>query len=908
MAVHRWKRWLSALLVCALLAGGGAAYAETGSGGTGTDGQGDAAGQPAGTRSGFPDVPDNHWAKKHITKLRLQGIIQGTGTGKFNPSGNVSQQDAVLMAVRFIGAADKVDKNTQVLFPDTFIVSDYAKPYVMQAFYEGLIEENLEFLLAESDPNQPWGQKPATREWVTKLIIRAIGETERAEERALDIPAFSDAAEISDLYVGYVNAAVELGIVKGFSGDRFAPKNTITRAEFATMLSRAQYLYPVAFAGQYDGILTERSDARLVITGEDGTTRTIAIGQDTEFYRYDSELETLPSSLKPYTRVVVLTENGRARYVEQMDDNERLELTSGIIVTVDEGEHALYVKIGTRVLTIPYDSGVAVLDHGGAAVGLSALTENSEVDIYRETISEEKRAVRIELKSAPVNKQGQGTIVSVSPGAIEILDDGAEQPEKWSVAAAAAISRQGAPASLSDLRGGDIVSYVVENGVITRITVESSASRKVIGLFDGFSADRSSIIYVVNNRKEVSDLAAGAALEIPGFPAATWDDLYKDDRLELTLDGNDRVIAVKVVDRNITTVAGATIVSLADNLLTFRDQNGRPEAVELNKKTRIEVNNTELPLEAAKSLFVSGYKATITYSEDQAILVRFASSHTGTLTALDKSGLRMVLKLDDGSSVTIPYQSPSVQIRGKTGATLADLHAGDRVTVQLDQKLDKAIVVRVHQVVQMKVASVDASARKARLTTGGGVTSEYAIPADARILDEKGETIPLTQLAAGRTVNAEFAGSELVRLQLVIVKSGRILAASPGVVSLAEYGGSIQDIALGAQYRVVKNGTESTSTAVLSVGDRVEIRTDEKGDYVVTVIPALVKTFWQFDASTNEILVRRATVSEQNRYKMSADTLITSGGQAIAVTDLKADDRIALYILDGKLLEVEKLQ
>jgi hypothetical protein len=913
MALHKWRKWLSAALVCLVLAGGGAAYAESETGGadqSGTEAEapgGADTGQPSGPGSGFPDVPNNHWAKKHITKLYLQGIVKGNDQGLFVPGSSVSQQDAVLMALRFTGAADKVDPGTQVLFPDSFIVAPYAKPYVMQAIYEGLLEEQEEFRLAESDPDTAWGSKPATREWVTKLIVRAIGETDKAEARAHDLPAFADASLIADNYVGYVNAAVELGIVKGISADRFAPKNTVTRAELATMLSRAQYLHPVAYDRQHSGVLTVLDGTRLTLAGEDGSTKTFTLGPDTAYYRFDSESASSPANLKLYTQATVIAEGGRALYVEQLDSEERLEKTTGTVVSVDEGERVLYIKVGSRVLTIPYESGLAVLDRGGANVGLSALAENSEADIYRETFSETQRAVRIELKSAPANKQGKGKIVNVQPGVIEIVDDGAEQAEKWDIAAAAVISRQGSPATLSDLRSGDVVSYTVESGAVTQITVESGASRTVSGQFDSYDAARGRIVYMAGGRLEISDLAPGATLEIPGFSAATWTDLYKDDQLELTLDGSDKVTKVKVSGRNILTVNGASIVSLNDNLLTFRDPNGRPGAVELNSKTRIEMNNSAVTLEAARSLFVAGRKVALTYSEDQAIVVRFAYRYAGTLTTLDTAGSRIVLKLDDGSTVTVSYQTPAVQIYGKTSASLSDLKAGDRITVQLDQNLDKAVVVMAHRVVQMKVASVDASARKARLTSEAGVTSEYAISADVRILDESGNSLTLAQLAAGKTVNVEFAGSELVRMQTVIVKVGKIVSTAPGAVTLAEYGGPTQDIPLGANFKIVKNGVASTSTAALSANDRVEIRTNESGEYVVTVIAGVVKTFWKFDAAANEILVRKTSLNEPNQYKLASDTLITSGGQPVAVTSLKTDDKIALYILNGKLLEVEKV-
>jgi len=140
------------------------------------------------------------------------------------------------------------------------------------------------------------------------------------------------------------------------------------------------------------------------------------------------------------------------------------------------------------------------------------------------------------------------------------------------------------------------------------------------------------------------------------------------------------------------------------------------------------------------------------------------------------------------------------------------------------------------------------------------------------------------------------------------VKVGKIVATAPGTITFEEYGGGVQDIALGEKFKIVKNGTVSSSTAALAAGDRVEIRTNESGEYVLTVIAGLEKTFWRYDAAANEIQVRRANLTDPYQYKLSSDTIITSGGQKIEVSSLKADDKIVLYILGGKLLEVEKLQ
>lgn len=941
MSVHKWRKAVSAAVICSLLAGG-AAYAEpedgsaawavteeretdlTGENAATTDGISDPegersasdgvsgsisndAGQPFEAAVGFSDVPDNHWAKKHITKLNLQGIVQGY-EGKFRPGDSVTQQEAVLMALRYIGAEEKADTTSPVVFPDSFIVSNYFKPYVMQAIYEGLIDENEEFRLAEADPDTAWGTKPATREWVTKLVIRMIGEEDEARRRALDLPKFADSSLIGDAYTGYVNAAVELRIVQGVSADRFDPKGIVSRAQMATMLSRAQATYPIAASGHISGVMTAVSGTELTLADENGVQTTFTITPDTAVYRYDSESPSAVSELKPFTSAIVFASGREALYVEQMDDVERLEKVSGVIVSIDLIERLIYVKTGTPVVPIPFDAAAAVLERNGNATDLSALDEGIEADFYRETFSREKRVVRIELASAPVNKEGKGKIVSIQPGSISILDEGAEQPELWAVAAAPVISKQGKPASLSDLLSGDIVTYVVQNGAVTALTVESAAVRTVTGLFDSFSSDRKSLIYAADGRKHVSELAPGAVLEIPGFAVATWDDLYKDDRIELTIDGSERITKVKVTDRNIATLASAVIIDYYENDKALTVKAGDEYyTFRLTDSTRIDMNGNSVSIEAVKPLLVRDRKVMVTYSDKQAITLRFVFQYTGKLTALNAAASRIVIELDDGTTAELPYHAPSVHIPGAASATLSDLKPGDFVTLQLDHQSDRVVSIQVHKVVQMTVASVDAANRKLRLTSPEGVTSDYVITSDTQLLDENGQSISLSQVVAGRTVNTTFSGSKIIRLQTIVVKTGRVVSIAPGTVAIAEYGGPVTDVALGSNFKVVKNGVTSTSTASLAVNDRVDIRINEAGERVVTVIPGVQKTLWRYDAAAKVIHVRKTTLNELNQFKLDSDTVITADGSVIDVSSLKPDDKIVLYIHGGKLLEVERI-
>src|SRR5690606_37615192 len=190
---------------------------------------------------------------------------------------------------------------------------------------------------------------------------------------------------------------------------------------------------------------------------------------------------------------------------------------------------------------------------------------------------------------------------------------------------------------------------------------------------------------------------------------------------------------------------------------------------------------------------------------------------------LNTVAAQAVLRLEDGTSVTVPYLTPSpgIEIIGRTSSSLSDVKVGDKVTLQLDSNRDKAVAIQVHRVLQQTVVSVDAASRKIRLTNAEGVTSDYTLALDTKLLNTAGQTAVLAQFAAGQTVNVSYVGKTIEAIQAVEIKVGRVVAAVPGVVTVRDYAGSVSDVNLGTAYKVVKNGVTSTSTAVLAEGDRV---------------------------------------------------------------------------------------
>ncbi len=100
------KKVVSAVIAGMMVMGSGTAvFADNASNNT--------AAQSTAASALFKDVKSGYWAEKHIYKLASQSILLGNN-GLFRPNDNVTQQEAVTMAIRFAGLEGKVDKNASV--------------------------------------------------------------------------------------------------------------------------------------------------------------------------------------------------------------------------------------------------------------------------------------------------------------------------------------------------------------------------------------------------------------------------------------------------------------------------------------------------------------------------------------------------------------------------------------------------------------------------------------------------------------------------------------------------------------------------------------------------------------------------------------------------------------------------
>lgn len=390
-------------------------------------------GAAAALTTPFTDIAAGHWAEKHIAKLALQQIIQGyTAAGNtfiFSPNKSVSQEEAVIMALRFAGLANKVDNTSEIGFPASFKVSNYFKPYILLAFQEGLLDQTDEYANASKDSKTAWGTKPASREWVTKLMVRAIGQDSEAVRLQNTASTFTDSAQITSKYLGYVNLASKLELVKGVTTAKFDPKANVTRASIATMFSRAQKLYPVAYEGQSNGIVTKITENSMTVYSDKKET-TYSLGSDTLYYRFDSETPITKQQLLEYGDVTVIAKDGKALYVEVQGDEAHAKTLTGTLDRVITAEKKLYIWMDNKPVEIYYTDAVSIVDNEGKAIALSSIKRDSQITIIQDTFRDIPMTLKI-IAASQANPTAASGIFYGTDGELITIKEGTNLVSKF---------------------------------------------------------------------------------------------------------------------------------------------------------------------------------------------------------------------------------------------------------------------------------------------------------------------------------------------------------------------------------------------------------------------------------------------------------------------------------------------
>ncbi len=222
----------------------------------------------------FTDI-DGHWAADTIERLAADGVIEGDGSGKFNPEGTVTRAEFLKMVMEATGVPGHAYREGECLDAKQ---DDWYCYYVQSAADKGLIpvemvqdctgKETVTKVLSEATEDKEavtadvtqynvitidadafsarpielafFGDKPITREEMAALMINALKVTDNAA--APDIPSYngpwtSPFTDIADSpYKDEIDTATFMRLINGMGDGTFAPKAELTRAQAATVI------------------------------------------------------------------------------------------------------------------------------------------------------------------------------------------------------------------------------------------------------------------------------------------------------------------------------------------------------------------------------------------------------------------------------------------------------------------------------------------------------------------------------------------------------------------------------------------------------------------------------------------------------------------------------------------------
>ncbi len=164
----------------------------------------------------FTDVKMSDWFYKAVEFASKEGITSGVSATSFAPNDKVTRGQFVTMLCRAYGVEEMTGDN----FADCG-----------DTWYTGYLAAAKQLGISNGVGDNKFApEKEITREEMVTLIynyLKSIGEVTEGQ----DTTSFADDAEISEWAKAGVAYANENGIVNGKGDNKFAPKDTATRAE-----------------------------------------------------------------------------------------------------------------------------------------------------------------------------------------------------------------------------------------------------------------------------------------------------------------------------------------------------------------------------------------------------------------------------------------------------------------------------------------------------------------------------------------------------------------------------------------------------------------------------------------------------------------------------------------------------
>lgn len=492
---------------------------------------------PGLAKKAFDDADIFWWAQRAIEKLKTKGVVKGRANGLYDPKGNVTKLETIIMALRIMGWEDEAQKANKL--PRNYKggdVGQWAYGYINVAYEKGILD-NVDMMYFE--PSQP-----ALRHEVAKYVIRALGYEDEARDSMNKKLPFDDASLVPAGSIGYVYLVNEMGLMIG-NNNRFNPLGTLTRAEMAVLFQRLDEKVDSEIdEDEVRGEVVRLYDDRIRIK-VDGAERTFEVSEDVIIYDRDKRI---PYSDIPVGAYVVLElENDMVVFIEVIDrsaeDNKIIYKYNGTVVEVNKDKTELTLQNKQMKLIFKTTSNVEIWINGKKA----DFDDIKAGDLAEVTVDKNNRAreIRVEREKEPEPKPEpeperiRGIITSIDlVGVFHLtISDMVYGGTRYGLDQGAIVFIENEEAELEDLDIGMYGEFTLDDdNIIQRIEIDirqSSFEAEIVSVSDVMITVRRN-----NNTNETYLVSENLVIRKDGKSGYDIDDLEPGDDAVFTVLNN----------------------------------------------------------------------------------------------------------------------------------------------------------------------------------------------------------------------------------------------------------------------------------------------------------------------------------------------------------------------------------
>ncbi len=913
--------------------------------------------QAAGV-SPFSDIDESHWGFKSVIKLQCRGVIAGYSDNSYKPNNVISQVEAVILAVRNLAVKSEVEAMADAALP--FSVPEWAannnKKELLYALKIGLL-----------DQSNFTATKAATREWFTRLIVNMCALTKEAATYKDTKTAFKDDADISDEALGAVNVAVKKGIISGYSDGTFLPTKYVTRVEAASILDRCEPYLNLSGSVQV-ATISNVLGYMLTLQSSKGTQNALLTDSTWGFDEKGKVMNV--SNLKAGENIKYVQGNTSIIYAERTTDavaiinnnNKVADNNGGAVSTYLSGNSSagdstnagtattapapgtnnpqvnndswgtaiavsgvdatvLYVSAEDSLIVVRKDDGSLVTgtvgstthitDSSGASMTLSSIPTDAKVSIVA---SSGGAVSSIMVKSSVVSGSvaKQGTIYRIVPQQKLFMLQTSGGVETYQYTALLDVVIPGITvATVNDLAVGDNVKVTIDSGVMQSVErISGTDGTYTSGEIVLMPAGTDMIIVNVNGERKIYTLANKATVTIPGNASASVNSLKVGDVIRFRItDG--AITNIEVQNRLVGADLEGTVkaIDTRDSILVLETSAGITYSYKIKDNARILVDSEEAEL---RDIEVDD-TVSITLFNDEINTITALTGLNGVVTAVDTD--RMVMTLADavtGKTKTYAVDvSPHVHIEGINKATLANVHPGDTVRVEVDNDVIEDI--EVERVIAYTVNGIKESTSRIVVVEPSGSSRTLFVKSSVEVIMPDISYPSIYDFEVGDQIDATFLGSTLKKIEVIPSITGQISSVDETneTFVVRTYEGVTKTFNFKSNSLIINDSTHSSKTesrsfSTLEVGDRVIVLANSSGDMTVYRLDKIEGSFVNVLADTAQLRMIASPMVINRTYGLSSKVYLHEGSNTISWNSFNVNDQIAVYLHESQVYEVEK--